>query len=431
MGLGARGNPIQGLYPQPPQSALGGNPLQMIPLMIELQQNQRAQQLFNAQGAAGRALTGSMGPSGFDYNKALANAGSVPGIAGSQYTQDATAMRGQNIQQGTALIQQGAAAGQVALGDLAALQGQKNLNQTAFLGAIARSAVRNPNIPANVWQSVAAGFPPDSAGQDAQRAYLAQLGISAAGPATGAEMVPTTTPGGQSGVVPKAQAVQGQGGGFTPQGLGPGMQAFQADQQTSSTMAGNMRSLTMALPMIEQMGGENFGPQTANYSKIRNGLIQAGIIAPDATDAQASDEVNKLLNRYSGMSRSAGRSDEGLHQSLVSSPNTMASKPGILGQTKNQIALDRMDIAMPQIYAMQHPEDGYKNNYLGFKSSFYNNYDEKAFNFDLLTPQERASVMKGLGPKSTPDKPNPAYDKFINSLRDARQVGAVAAPAGQ
>ena len=83
MGLGARGNPIQGLYPQPPQpgggSALAGNPMGIIGLAIQLQQNQRAQQLFNAQRAVGQAAIGGINPvtGEYDPNK------TISGIAGN------------------------------------------------------------------------------------------------------------------------------------------------------------------------------------------------------------------------------------------------------------------------------------------------------------------------------------------------------------
>jgi hypothetical protein len=91
---------------------------------------------------------------------------------------------------------------------------------------------------------------------------------------------------------------------------------------------------------------------------------------------------------------------------------------------KNQIAMDRMDAAMPTAFSMtgQSPAA-----YRGFKSNYYQNFDQRAFNFDMLSPQEKQAVVKSLGPQTSP-----AFQKFAKSYSVAKQAGFLGgAPSGQ
>jgi hypothetical protein len=190
---------------------------------------------------------------------------------------------------------------------------------------------------------------------------------------------------------------------------------YLADQTKASNTLANVRPLEQALPLIQQLSNQNFGPGSAELAKIKGGLATLGLVDPNTSDATLRQEVNKKLLGYASGARDAGRSDNALSAALGSNPNLDLTQPANLALVKNQIGMDKMDAALP-LAAGGH--EGYKD----FKTKYYQSGDSRAFGINMMTPQEIAQLQSSLK--------GAARDKFNRSLQMAIQSGMVSPPGG-
>lgn len=195
---------------------------------------------------------------------------------------------------------------------------------------------------------------------------------------------------------------------------------FEDQIRASGTMA-NLRPLQQALPLIQQLSNQNFGPGSNEFAKIKGALTTAGIINPNTSDLQVRQELNKYLLKYSSGANAAGRSDAALSAAIGSNPNLDLTQPANLALVKNQIGYDKMDSAMPKVYALDAKPG---QTYSEFKSSYNQSYDPRAFKFDTLAPDEQQKLVSSLGKPTSP-----AFQKFSHSYDVAKSAGMVQPPA--
>ena len=178
--------------------------------------------------------------------------------------------------------------------------------------------------------------------------------------------------------------------------------------KSAATLA-NVRTLQQALPLINGLAATNFGPTSPEFTRAKATLTALGILGPATTDADVRQEIGKYLLRYASNAQAAGRSDQALSAALGSNPNAdTMTKPATLALVRNQIGLDRMDAALPNVAGTSA---GYKT----FKSNYYQNMDPRAFSIDMMTPDEIHNLKTTLK--------GPERAKFIKSLQAAQTVG--------
>ena len=429
-------NPIAGLYPQPPQpqqNALSQtNPLTLLPLMMEMQR-------FGAEKAAGQAALAGIGPDG-QYNPAanLAALRNMPNAAMA-----APAAIGSAVSSGTGAYNLSNSQTQQLYSMIGSGANDPTMTPQRMRSAMVSYATSN-NLPSSVYTGLLSEMPQDT--KSFRRWAGNYANISSGAPAAN-ERIPFTLPSGQVINVPKAAAnvASGAGGipGAIPGSLPPGQTeqytanraAYTADQQKSAMMGDALRPLQNALPLIAGLSHGDFGETSQQFATLKGILESNGFIAPNSTNLEVRQEANKYLNRYVSGSRGAGRSDEGLHQALVSNPNLDLTQGANFDLARNQIAMDRMDIAKPQIFALENQNtpgglEAAKAKYNDFNSSYYQKYDQRAFEFDMMSPKERGQLAKSLGPKTdSSGNLTPQWRKFLNSYQAAQKIGAISPPS--
>jgi hypothetical protein len=411
------GNPDAGLYPQPvqPQQNALNNPLQLLGAMQQV----NALRQFNATQAAGRAAQGALNPDGTidlnRYSTGLQNPDVAP--VGQQAVGTMLEQRQQQISNSTNALGLATNQNQALLNVYGPIANNPNAKPEDVYAASAQAA--RMGIPGSMITPIQQGILSDPKGihTGAQKVYSQQLGTSGATQVTGSP----TTEGAPTQV---GVATAGFGAGPRATDLPPGQHeaiaanqaAFVNDQQAASAKFANIRPLQNALPLISQLSNTSFGPGSAQFNQVKAGLITAGIIPADTADVAVRQEVNKYLNVYASAARGADRSDQGLNQALHSNPGLDLTQPANLALVKNQIGMDRMDAAAPIAF------NGDKAQYNSYKSTYYQNNDPRAFSFDLMTPQERTTLLAKIGPKNAS---NPAWVKFNHSLGIARNAAGV------
>lgn len=436
-------NPIAGLYPQPqPQNTIMSDPSRMIGLVGQMN-------ALRSQQAIGEAYQGAIGADGkFDPNAAALAIKNNPNAAWG--AKDAAvsldAQRGQQINNATGQFGLLASQSQSAMGLIAGLAQDPNpsLDKVNNLAPVmARMGIPAPII--NAWR---AGLSRDPATLHQQLGTIANTAMGPGAAASritgpvGSDGQPTSITTGQGNIVSgyggpvartstgtpvqtnrSGQAIDPSTGQPTQAGIGittgqspiqtANQSEYLADQTRSANTLANVRPLEQALPLIQQLSNQNFGPGSTEFAKIKGGLATLGLIDPNTSDATIRQEVNKKLLGYASGARDAGRSDNALSAALGSNPNLDLTQPANLALVKNQIGMDKMDAALP-IAAGTHA--GYKD----VKSKYYQSNDSRAFAINTMTPQEIAQLQSSLK--------GPARDKFNRSLQIAIQAGIVTPP---
>lgn len=445
----ADGDPIAGLYPQP-QSGQGGNALTsnlpgLIQAMSFANQNALFQKEYAAKAAVGQAVQSGIRPDGsYDSNAAMARVAGNPAAAWAapEAVTSILEQRNLGIDTGTKALSLATAQNGSLQNVASSWATDPNVTPDKVRSDLVDQATRL-GIPPWMVTSTLAGLPASGKAADINK-WAGRLGTIQMGPGDAASRVqgPVTSTGAPTQVSKAAtygpQPVQtdlGSGQGTT---LSTNQAAFTADQQGSAAKLAGLRPLQTALPLIEKLSNTAFGPGSAGWSQVKAGLITSGIIPANTTDVDMRQEVNKYLHVYSGQARGAERSDQGLQQATASTPNLDLTQGANLALVKNQIGMDRMDAALPLAFDKLHPTLPEKAQYGTYKSQYYQNQDPKAFQFDLMTPQERKDYLTGLGvtfdkngAPQRPANPSPAYKKFANSYAIAKSALNYTPPQAQ
>jgi hypothetical protein len=399
-----------------PFSAAAGT----VGLANALTQNRMLQSQFGAQKAIGQAYSGAIDPDTGVYDPGAANR-AIHADPNAAYGAPEAIQRNVGIQGG-----QIANAGSLATSRQSMLSdaiGEANAQPTRQgMIAVLSHRVANGLLPPDVFTSIVSSLPPDDKGSKSYMATRAAGMIST--PAQAApvqagvnpDLTPKVVTGGKAAEM--ARQPEGFAGGAAPgatEVAAADKKAIFEDQLRASNTMGNVRPLQQALPLISQLGSANFGPGSAEFSKIKGALTTAGIIDPNTSDLQVRQEANKYLLKYAAGAQSAGRSDSALSAALGSNPNLDLTQPANLALVKNQIGMDRMDAATTKAFGTDAKPG---QTYSEYKSGYNQATDPRAFSFDIMSPDERAKVKASLGATTSP-----AYKKFVHSYNLAKQSG--------
>lgn len=401
---------IAALYPHAPQqqtqNALQGNPLSIIPAMIQARQ-------FQSQQAVGKAFQGATGPDGsFDPGAAQSAIANDPNAAlgAPEATTRLLANRRQNIDNSTAALGLGTANGQAIASAFAPLAQKSNPTMDDVYSAAALAA-RQGADPKQI-SGVIAGIKPGNIKQSIGDLANFSMGAGAAssrvtGP-VGPNGEPTQTSTGA--VIAGNPTLQTQQG---PQQIA-NQSAYNSDLAASSETLKNMRPLQQALPLIQSLDASNFGKGSPELATLKGLLVTAGVMDPNSTSLPTRQEAQKYLNQFvSGLPHA---SDMGLTQDKISKPNFDITQPANIALIKNAIAMSRMDAAAPKAI-------GGAQDYLNKKSQYYNNMDPRAFQMDMMSPSEVDKMDKSLkGQERT---------KFVSSLKAGVSAGVISPPNQQ
>lgn len=410
---------ISALYPQPYQ-----NPWANPQSAIQMGQGINALQQFGARQAVGQAYQNALNPDGSMDQEKLAAGLKNPAaaVAAPEAIGTMLDLRGKSISNDRSAFELGAGQNAYVANRISALANKPGLSSEDVNSAVLDLA-RGTNIPTEVLNGWRAGMPKSG---PALKSYLTGLATSIQGAGASFDRVGAVDANGQPVAVPRGAAnYNGAIPTALPPGQGEALAAnqgqFVKDQQDSSGIMSGVRPLQNALPLIAKLGNTAFGPGAEGFSQVKAALQTAGVIPAGASDTEVRQEVNKYLKQYAGVARGADRSDQGLHQALGSNPNLDLTQGANLALVKNQIAMDRMSAAIPVAFQSAHPSAQDKTQYLDYKSKFYQNMDPRAFQFDLMSPQDRRAVIDGLG-----DKNSPAFQKFARSYQIAKSAGMLA-----
>jgi len=207
-----------------------------------------------------------------------------------------------------------------------------------------------------------------------------------------------------------------------PPGYAEGLKNLTADQQNASAKMLAAKPAIQALPLMLTPGFLS-GPITDQFTKVVAGLKSTGLIniADNADPTAIRQEVAKKLYAYVSNSQAAARSDAAQTLKEAASPNpNVQILPALVKLTKDAIALDRIEAAMPNAFKGKDYD-----NYIKHKGTFPQSVDEKAFTLDLETPEKSAAMVddmaKKLQSKNSRDRAN--AEKFFKSLRMAKEQG--------
>ena len=201
-----------------------------------------------------------------------------------------------------------------------------------------------------------------------------------------------------------------------------GKKIYVADQQNASQKMMAAKPAIQAIPLINTPGFLS-GPLTDQFTKIVAGLKSTGLIniADDADPTAIRQEVSKKLAAYVSGSPVGQRSDAAQTLKEAASPNpNVQILPALLKLTKDAVALDRVEAAMPNSFKGQKFDD-----YIKHKGQFPQNIDEKAFTLDL-EPEEKSAALVDKMAKQTKSKNNRERmeaEKFFKSLAIADEQG--------
>lgn len=272
---------------------------------------------------------------------------------------------------------------------------------------------------------ILSGKTPDAIKRNASVVGNQVLGQSA-GELTPGGYEPTTK---QPVLVPRGQVnTRGATGGVITQpmegatgAVGESQKQFVTDQKSSAQTIANLRNLDIALPLAQKLSSREFGPGSPEWAKLRSAGITAGILSPNSNDpVTVRQELGKYFLKYATMAQNAGRSDQALGAALGSNPNLDLTQPANLNLVKNQIALDKMDAALPKLFKLEHPNESDKATYNDYKADFYDKFDRRVFSYDKLNADERRDLVRSLGGKSSPD-----YKKFERTYELAKKAGMI------
>lgn len=394
------------------------SPLQVLQLIGQINQNKLFNQEYEARQNIGNAYRDNTLPNG-EIN--------TPGLR-SQIGQTGGFRAGEGLQQATSN-----SAADVALKSTYAQTLRSIFGQLATKPVItaqdisqAKAAAAAQGVPGGIIQEFASSIPRVNSkkDQDSLKDWATSQSNLARGPEATAAPVTVQTPNGPVQYSEGAVARARNGGGAAI-GLAPGQteqietpkKVYLSDQEKSATTQANLRQLETVYPLIKQLGSANFGPGSEGFAKVKGALITAGVIDPNTSDATVRQEANKYMLKYARGAQDAGRSDHALSAAIGSNPNLDLTQPANLSLIRNQIGMDKADAAIPVLFDKLYPGDANKKDYQNFKTNFYRNYDQRAFAYDKMSPDERRQLIDSLGPKNSP-----AYKKFAQTYSELKSA---------
>lgn len=200
-----------------------------------------------------------------------------------------------------------------------------------------------------------------------------------------------------------------------PPNYAEGLKAYNQDQDLATQKLTAIKPALLALPLMDKIKS---GPGTKLWNEGVAGLKAYGVISEGtANDDKTAiyQQVNKYLSQY--LKGRGGRSDADLVAAEESSPNPGAQiNPALRKLTQTAVAQDRIEAARANSFGNRTDYQNYQKH----RSQFPSGMDERAFEVDLMSPDEKQQLSKDLQ-KMKPDEKN----RFMRSLRayEETQVG--------
>ena len=244
-------------------------------------------------------------------------------------------------------------------------------------------------------------------------------------PAAGNPTSPT--PAGTAGATPDTAPVPA---GAVPGSPDPNLvaknaadvNAYQTAQQGTQASAGDRVTLGHALDALKLLQDARLstGPTTDTMHRMYATLQTFGALPQGMTDNVANWELaKKALTAYAASAGTAAHTDLGLATAAASN----ASVDGVTNQAAQTVVKQRLGQINQSLAMVNEAPDRTGVGYNSHASSFVQNTDPRAFNFDDYTPAERAAIVKSLGSKDSP-----AYKNFTRSLVIAQRNQMITPP---
>ncbi len=204
--------------------------------------------------------------------------------------------------------------------------------------------------------------------------------------------------------------------------FGEGLKAYTGAQLSAGAKAQALKPLIQAIPLMQTPGFLS-GPLTDQFTKAVAGLKSTGIISiADENDPTAiRQEAVKKLNQYLSNSPVAQRSDAAQTLKEAGSPHpNVQILPALIKLAKDQIALDRIEIAMPNAFKSKNYQD-----FLKHQGTFPQSVDERAFVLDQEPEEKSKSLVDKMAEqtKSKNNRERMEAEKFFKSLTIADEQG--------
>lgn len=201
-----------------------------------------------------------------------------------------------------------------------------------------------------------------------------------------------------------------------------GKNKYTKDQEIAAGKMLAVKPLLQALPLMDTKGFMS-GPLSEQFTRVAAGLKSTGLIgtAKENDPTAIRQEVAKKLHAYVSNSAVAQRSDaaQTLKEASSPSPNVQIL-PALVKLTKDAIALDRLEAAMPNAF-----KDKDYEKYIKHRGTFPQSMDERAFSMDLEPPEKIQKLVKNMAEKESSKSPRERAEatKFFKSLRIAKEQG--------
>lgn len=335
--------------------------------------------------------------------------------------QGVAALRGQNIANDTALMQQQAAASRaissVMGGYLAGIPnpGEDDVRSAAAFAArqFPEVAVKYPDLIAGA-KSLAIDHPKGVK-------YGAGLLVNSQMSPTEATESVTGPPDPITGaptVIPRAVAnmVPGRVVGL-PQGSEDSSRVRQADLARETTYATDIVPLTRALDLAQKLGPGGMAPGSKGRQEFESFVYG---LAPQLLPKDMQDKIKNyaelekyLVNNASQRAQNLGpHTNEGLATATTGSPNVHINDLAGVDLIKAQLALRKMEHAQTL-----HAAAGGGPNYTQNKALVASQFDPRAFMIDTMSPDEIRNLQTTLK--------GPERARFNRSLQAALDAGVI------
>lgn len=201
-----------------------------------------------------------------------------------------------------------------------------------------------------------------------------------------------------------------------------GKKAYASAQLNASAKAQALKPLIQSIPLMQTPGFLS-GPLTDQFTKVVASLKSTGLIdiADNADPTAIRQEAVKKLYQYISNSPTAQRSDaaQTLREASTANPNVQIL-PALLKLAKDQVALDRVEIIMPNAFKGNDLQ-----NFLKHQGAFPQSIDERALILDQETEEKSKKIVDSMAIKlqSKNNRERNEAEKFFKTLRIAKEQG--------
>lgn len=201
-----------------------------------------------------------------------------------------------------------------------------------------------------------------------------------------------------------------------------GKRNYSEAQLKAGAKAQALKPIIQSIPLIQTPGFIS-GPLTDQFTNLVATLKSTGIIdINENSDPTAiRQEVVKKLAQYVSNSPNAARSDasQSLAREAIANPSVHLL-PALLKLAKDQIALDRVEIIMPNAFKSKNYSEFIKH-----QGTFPQSIDERALILDQEPEDKAAKIVKDMALKeqSKSARERAEAAKFFKTLRLAKEQG--------